>query len=191
LGSFSKAGKLTWKLATNSVGFGDTASDPTWIGDFSGSGRAQVLFYSPGDQNWFLGSFSKAGKLTWKLATNSKGFGNTFGDPTWIGNFTGAAPAQLLFYSPGDQNWFLGSFSKAGKLTWKLATNSAGFGDTASDPTWIGDFSGSGRAQVLFYSPGDQNWFLGSFSKAGKLTWKLATNSAGFGDTAFDPTWIV
>jgi hypothetical protein len=38
-------GKINWLLA----GF------PTWIGDFTGAGYSEVLFYSPDDQNWWLG----------------------------------------------------------------------------------------------------------------------------------------
>ena len=56
-------------------------------GDFTGTGKAQVLFYAPGDQDWYLGSFSKAGSLSWSQADDSSGFGDTAQDPTWIGNF--------------------------------------------------------------------------------------------------------
>jgi hypothetical protein len=40
------------------------------------------------------------------------------------------------------------------------------------DPTWIGAFAGAGRAEVLFYSPGDHNWWLGS-TTSGVLHWFL------------------
>ncbi len=53
-----------------------------------------------------------------------------------------------------------------------------------------GAFTGTGRSQVLFYSSGDQNWWLGSFSTAGALSWKSPGNTKGFGDTASDPTWV-
>ena len=42
-------------------------------------------------------------------------------------------------------------------LTWAMVGNTAGFGDTSHDPTWIGSFSGPGQDEVLFYSPGDHN----------------------------------
>jgi hypothetical protein len=185
-GTFT-GGNLGWTLAGNTKGFGNTQSDPTWIGNFTGSGKSQLLFYSPGDQNWWLGTFT-GGSLGWTLAGNTKGFGNTRSDPTWIGNFTGSGKAEVLFYSPGDQNWWHGSFAGA-NLGWTLAGNTKGFGNTRSDPTWIGNFTGSGKSEVLFYSPGDQNWWLGTFAGS-SLGWTLAGNTKGFGNTQSDPAWI-
>ena len=199
--------KVSWTLVgetRNPAGwnFGDTSHDPTWIGDFTGAGHAQVLFYSPGDGHWWLGSVA-GGKLSWTLVGETRNpagwnFGDTSHDPTWIGDFTGAGHAQVLFYSPGDGHWWLGSVA-GGKLSWTLVgetRNPAGwnFGDTSHDPTWIGDFTGAGHAQVLFYSPGDGHWWLGSVA-GGKLSWTLVgetRNPAGwnFGDTSHDPTWI-
>ncbi len=60
-----------------------------------------------------------------------------------------------------------------------------------ADPTWTGNFTGTGRDQVLFYSPGDKNWWLGSLNRHGTMTWKHAGNTPGFGNTADDPTWII
>ncbi|MFL6137914.1 MAG: exo-alpha-sialidase, partial [Frankiaceae bacterium] len=167
-------GTMTWKLAGNTKGFGNTASDPTWIGDFAGIGHDQVLFYSPGDQNWWLGTCNATGTMTWKLAGNTKGFGNTANDRTWVGDFSGTGHDQVLFYSPGDQNWWLGTCNATGTMTWALAGNTKGFGNTASDPTWIGDFAGIGHDQVLLYSPGDHNWWLGTCNATGTMTWALA-----------------
>ena len=41
----------------NTFGFGHGINDgrPFWIGDFTGDGKADVLFYYPGDDNWWLG----------------------------------------------------------------------------------------------------------------------------------------
>ncbi len=169
LGTFSGT-SLGWTPAGNTRGFGNTAGDPTWTGDFTGYGRADVLFYSPGDQNWWLGTFSGT-TLSWTLAGNTRGFGNTAGDPTWIGDFTGSGHTEVLFYSPGDQNWWLGTFSGTA-LGWTFAGNSSGFGNTAGNPTWTGDFTGNGHHDVLFYSPGDTHWFLGQISN-GQLSWSL------------------
>ena len=38
------------------------------------------------------------------------------------------------------------------------------FGHAINDgrPFWVSDFSGDGRADVLFYYPGDDNWWLAS-----------------------------
>jgi len=171
LGTFTGT-QMGWALASNTSGFGNTQNDPTWIGDFAGSGKSEVLFYSPGDQNWWLGTFTGT-SLGWTLAGNTKGFGNTQSDPTWIGDFTGSG--DLLFYSPGDQNWWLGTFNGT-SLSWTLAGNTKGFGNTQSDPTWIGNFTGGSDSEVLFYSPGDSNWWLGRFAGT-QLSWILAVTT--------------
>jgi hypothetical protein len=46
-------------------------------------------------------------------------------------------------------------------------------------PFWIGDFTGDGKTDVLFYFPGDDNWWLGSYTGT-ELQWSLAGNTAGF-----------
>ena len=109
---------FSWTLAAATAGFGNTAGDPTWIGDFTGSGHSEVLFYSPGDQNWWLGTFNGTA-LGWTFAGNTSGFGNTAGNPTWTGDFTGNGHRDMLFYSPGDTHWFLGQMIN-GQLSWSL-----------------------------------------------------------------------
>jgi hypothetical protein len=173
---------LTWSFVGNTAGFGNLADGrPIWAADFTGSGRVDLLFYFPGDQNWWLGQFGANNQLAWTLAGNTAGFGQVWdGRPFRIGDFTGNGKADVLFYFPGDHNWWLGSFQGT-QLTWQLAGNTAGFGNLADGrPIWTADFSGSGAHEVLFYFPGDQNWWLGSFSN-GNLTWNLAGNTAGFG----------
>ena len=101
-----------------------TGVDRSSVGSFTGAGRDELLYY------W-------------------AGFGNTAGDPTWTGDFTGSGRSEVLFYSPGDQNWWLGTFNGT-TLSWNLAGNTRGFGNTAGDPTWTGDFTSNGHADVLF-----------------------------------------
>ena len=47
--------------------------------------------------------------------------------------------------------------------SWSHVGNTAGFGHAINDgrPFWIGDFTGNGSTDVLFYFPGDDNWWLG------------------------------
>ena len=165
-------------------GFGNLADGrPFWVGDFAGDGKTDVLFYFPGDRNWWLGRFDGAGKLSWNLAGNTAGFGQVWdGRPFWVADFTGTGQTEVLFYFPGDRNWWLGRFDGAGKLNWDLAGNTAGFGQVGDGrPFWVEDFTGTGKREVLFYFPGDRNWWLGRFDAAGKLSWDLAGNTAGFG----------
>jgi hypothetical protein len=194
LGTFNGS-QLTWSHAGNTAGFGHAIYDgrPFWTGDFNGDGRKDVLFYFPGDDNWWLGTFNGS-QLTWSHAGNTAGFGHAINDgrPFWIGNFSRADRDEVLFYFPGDDNWWLGTFNGS-QLTWSHAGNTAGFGHAINDgrPFWTGDFNGDRRKDVLFYFPGDDNWWLGTFNGS-RLAWSHAGNTAGFGHAINDgrPFWI-
>jgi Matrixin len=190
LGQFDANNNLSWSLAGNTAGFGQVWDGrPFWIGDFNGDGKADVLFHFPGDHNWWLGTFS-GNTLNWQFAGNTSGFGNVAdGRPIWAADFTGSGSWEVLFYYPGDKNWWLGSFVN-GALTWNLAGNTGGFGQVWDGrPFWIGDFNGDGKADVLFHFPGDHNWWLGAFNGT-TLSWSLAGNTAGFGNVADGrPIW--
>jgi Metallo-peptidase family M12B Reprolysin-like len=181
LGTVS-SNQLVWNLAGNTAGFGNLADGrPIWIGDFTGTGGSDVLFYYPGDDNWWLGTFTGT-TLSWQLVGNTIGFGHAIydGRPFWIGDFTGTGGSDVLFYYPGDHNWWVGTIS-GGSLSWNLAGNTAGFGRLSDGrPFWIGDFNGDGRDEVLFYYPGDHNWWMGTFSGT-TLSWQLVGNTSGFG----------
>jgi hypothetical protein len=92
------------------------------------------------------------------------------GAPTWLGDFTGTKTTQVLLYAPSGTWWLLtdvgGAYQWANLGNTQGGDNGPNFGNTAGDPTWIGDFTGSGKSQVLFYSPGDGNWWL---AKAGVI----------------------
>lgn len=182
-----------WLVDGNGYGSlqGQVPTDPTtarsWTGDFTGAGRTQLLVYSPDDFNWWLGKADGSGNLTWENIDNTGGFGdlNDGQHPVWIGDFTGAGHSQVLFYYAGDSNWWLRDFTAA---NWTLVGNTAGFGYLNDGrPFWTGDFSGAGRTQVMFFSPGDSNWWLGSIegsANRAQLSWQLAGNTTGFSETA-------
>jgi hypothetical protein len=115
-------GQLQWSYAGNTGGFGQVWDGrPFWVGDFTGDGRADMLFYYPGDRNWWLGSY--AGQFAWSFAGNTAGFGQVHdGRPFWTGNFSRADRSQVMFYFPGDGNWWLGS-RDTGQLGWSFAGN--------------------------------------------------------------------
>jgi hypothetical protein len=106
-------------------GFGNLADGrPFWRGDFAGDGKTDILFYYPGDKNWWLGRFNGNGAVTWNLAGNTTGFGQVWdGRPFWTGDFAGDGKTDILFYYKGDGNWWLGRFNAAGQLIWNLAGN--------------------------------------------------------------------
>jgi hypothetical protein len=59
--------------------------------------------------------------MQWSLVSNTAGFGNLLDGqhPIWIGDFTGANRAQVLFYYQGDGNWWLADIS-GGQMQWSL-----------------------------------------------------------------------
>jgi hypothetical protein len=193
LGTFDGTA-LAWSFAGNTEGFGHGINDgrPFWTGDFNGDGKTEVLFYYPGDDNWWLGTFQGT-TLSWSDAGNTAGFGHGINDgrPFWTGDFNGDGKTEILFYYPGDDNWWLGTF-QGNALSWSLAGNTVGFGHAINDgrPFWTGDFNGDGKAEVLFYYPGDDNWWLGTFTD-GSLGWSLVGNTVGFGRRIHDgrPFW--
>jgi len=56
-------------------GFGNLldGQHPIWLGDFTGAGHTQLMFYYAGDGNWWLGDMA-GGQIQWTLR------GNTYGD---------------------------------------------------------------------------------------------------------------
>jgi hypothetical protein len=184
--------QIVWSLAGNTAGFGAApVGCPTWVGDFNGDGKAEMLFFYPGDHNWWLGAYNGQ-QIVWSLAGNTAGFGAApAGCPIWTGNFSTPNETQVLFLYPGDQNWWLGTYSGQ-QIVWSLAGNTAGFGTApVGCPTWVGDFNADGKAEVLFYSPGDDNWWLGAHNGQ-QIIWSLAGNTAGFGHGINDgrPFWV-
>ena len=189
--------QLHWTFAGNTQGFGHAINDgrPFWNGNFSRPDRTEVLFYYPGDDNWWLGSYGANNQLNWSFAGNTRGFGHAINDgrPFWIGDFNGNGTADVLFYYPGDDNWWLGSYGANNQLNWSFAGNTRGFGHAINDgrPFWNGNFSRPDRTEVLFYYPGDDNWWLGSYGANNQLNWSFAGNTRGFGHAINDgrPFW--
>ena len=184
---------LDWALAGNTSNFGDVTSDgrPFWTGNFGGSGRDGILFFFPGDGNWWLGAVTD-GRLSWTNVANTTDLGNLGdGRPVWTGNFSRPDQTDLLSYSPADHTWSIGQFTSSGSsLSWSQVGDTSNFGDLADGrPFWVGGFSGSGRDEILFYFPGDGNWWLGSLSN-GQLSWANTGNSADLPNLAVGgPFW--
>ncbi|MFG1820630.1 M12 family metallopeptidase, partial [Kribbella sp. NPDC049174] len=90
---------------------------------------------------------------------------------TWVGRFEGGSQDQLLYYSPARQVWYLGRTNNSGALVFTQIGDTAGFGDLDDGrPFWVGDFTGGGTTDILFYYPGDDNWWLGTVTN-GQLVW--------------------
>src|SRR5213078_3060554 len=96
------------------------------------------------------------------------------------GRFTGGPADELLVWTSTSQDYLLGQFIGT-QLNYSPAGNTAGFaGAEGVSPVWTGDFTGSGKTQLLFWYPGDKNYWLGQFTGT-QLNYSLAGNTAGFG----------
>src|SRR5262249_40374226 len=176
----------------------DLIGQPTWIDDFNGDKRAEVLTYCPNGDNWWLGFLQESdvdGTLTvvWAMVGNSIGFGHNISRdrPFWTGNFSRADRTQILFYHPETRNWWLGTFDNA-PIRWDDAGNSSGSDLWEKLFSWIGDFNGDGRADILFYSYDTDDWWLGTFpDPTNKIKLDLVDNTIGFGHNLNDgrPFW--
>lgn len=148
-----------------------------FTGRFEGTARTDMLAHCAASGEWWFGRSTTSNQLQWTRCGNTRGFGNVDdGRPFWTGNFSNTSQAEVLFYYPGDHNWWLGRLT-GGQLQWSLVGNTAGFGRVSDGrPFWIGDFNGNGRSDVLFYYPGDRNWWLGQMT-GGQLQWSLVGNT--------------
>jgi hypothetical protein len=146
------------------------------VGRFTASGRDELLAWDPNNQNYWLGQFNGT-QIQYTLSGNTAGFGGGEGvSPFWIGEFSGSGKSETLFWYPGDQNYWLGQFNGT-QIQYTLAGNTAGFGGGEGvSPFWIGDFTGSGKTETLFWYPGDGNYWLGRFAGT-NLSYTFAGNS--------------
>ena len=159
----------------------------TWVGDFTGDGQADLLYYLRSRRTWYLGSWA-AGSLAWTQVGETGGFGQVGdGRPFWVGDFDGDGADELLCYFPGAGDWWLGDVSGT-QLTWSMVGNTQKqFGQVFDGrPFYPGRFSGADATELLFYSPTDHNWWLGSWSGTG-LSWTFAGNTEGGANRLF---WV-
>jgi hypothetical protein len=182
-GHFAPIGPATWTTVGNTTGFGDVADGrPFWRGYFSALDREQVLFYYPGDGNWWVGTLNN-NQLTWQNAGNTAGYGNMAdGRPLLMSDFDGTARHVFLFYYPAQGNWWLGTMA-SGTFAWKVVAPSPTFAPLPGARFFSGYFRGVFQADLLVYTPYDLTWRLGSLA-TGKLVWTVAGNSAQFGNLA-------
>ena len=156
---------LRFSLAGTTASSGDAeGSAPFSTGNFTGSGKTEILFRHPIVYDYWLARFTDD-EVTPAYAGNTSRFGGAEGvSRVWTGDFTGSGKTEILFWYPGDKNYWLGRFTED-KISYALAGNTAGFGGAESvSLVRVGNFSGSGKSELLFWFAGDGNWWSGRFT---------------------------
>ena len=142
-----------------------------------------MLFYYPGDGNWWLGSFSAGGaSLTWRLVGNTA----SMVGPFWVEDFDADGRSNLLFHNPVNGSWSLGTISTGGALSWKSLTKTGGAGVGWPGNFWTGYFRGVLKPDLLHYQPATGDWWLGTVTGS-QFAWQHVGNTSGFGDVRARP----
>jgi hypothetical protein len=172
---------LHYTLAGNTAGFaGAERISLIWTGDFTGSGKTEVLFRDPRDGSYWLGRFT-GDQITYTLAGNTAGSGGAEGvSLIWTGDFTGSGKTQILLWDPRDESYWLGRFT-GDQISYTLAGNTAGSGGAEGvSRIWTGDFTGSGKTEILRWDPRDESYWLGRFT-GDQIAYSLAGNAVELG----------
>jgi hypothetical protein len=176
---------LNWSIAANQPGFGNLLDGKhrMFVGDFSGDGKADLLFYYSGDGHVWIG-VSSGTALTFHQASSTSGYGNLLDGAHLIytGDYDGNGKSDLAFYYEGDGHWWIG-LSDGTNLSWHQAAATSGFGNLIGDGHQIltGDYDGNGMTDFLFYYSGDGSWWMG-LSDGTNLNWHQADVLPGVGD---------
>ncbi len=130
--------------------------------------------------DWWLG-VSDGTTLTWHLAGNVAGLGDGK-HAFYTGDFNGDGKLDVLVYGSADGSWRLGA-SDGSNLTFSTVSTNPGFGDLldGAHRTFVGDFNGDGKSDVLFYYDGDGALWLGT-SSGTALSWAKVGTASNFGN---------
>lgn len=99
------------------------------------------------------------------------------GHKFWTGRFSRSDRDDVLFYYPGDQNWWRGSYdSVAAALTWQQVSTTPDLGDVRAALT--GNFARTDRTEILVQDPDTRRWRLGTIDDgSGGFWWRFAANT--------------
>ena len=144
----------------------------SWTGNFAGSGKTEVLLWTKDDAFWWLGTFLDD-QVSWALVSWPGWLALDDGVHLfWAGDFTGLGKAQVMLYAGTDGSWWLGTVSGS-QMSWAMVGNPGWLGlNDGAHLFWAGDFTGSGKTQVIAYSGHDGNWWLGTVS-GNQIGWEM------------------
>jgi hypothetical protein len=129
--------------------FGVSGTYRPVTGDFNGDGRAEILWYRPGDASDSVWYFDANRNRT---TANIAAIGNDYQPIS--GDFDGDGFADIIWYGPG---------SLADGITWGRANGTFPIASFPVGGTYItaaGDFNGDGATDVSWYRPGTAADFI-------------------------------
>ena len=200
--------EIIWREAGKTF-FGNLLDDKHWItiGEFNGDGYVDILFHYGEDGNWWLGTMVDDNNrlrhiLTWHQIGDTRGAGlpNNFGNLLdnshllIIGDFNKDLRTDIMMHYSTDGNWFVGQLNtNNNQLEWHGAGNTRGrggstinFGDLFDGRHAItaGDFTSSGRSNILFHFATDGHWWLGVLNtQTNQLEWNGVGDTHGVGSS--------
>jgi hypothetical protein len=185
---------LNFSVINKSPGYGDLLDGTrrTFIGDFNGDGKSDVLFYYNGKGQFFLGT-STGTALNWVLADSHPGFGDLLdgGHTFFVGDFNGDGKSDLLFYYSGDGHLIMG-LSDGATLTWHQAADASGYGSLLDPSRHLvqGDFNGDGKSDLLFYNGSDGYLWMG-LSDGTNINWHQVAPRLNGNMNDWSHRWLV
>jgi hypothetical protein len=133
-------------------GFGGLAGDIAVVGDWTGTGQANIGIYRNG--GWAL-DLNSNGQWDGCGVDGCFGFGGTAGDMPVVGDWTGSGTAKVGIFRDGG--WAL-DLNGNGRWDGCGVDGCFGFGGTAGDIPVVGDWTGSGTAKIGIFRDG--GWAL-------------------------------
>ncbi|GAA4445644.1 FG-GAP-like repeat-containing protein [Phytohabitans houttuyneae] len=163
-------------------GWGD-AELLTWVSDFSGDGKPDVVWRKAGDKNLYMMEGNGAGG--WKTG-QARQIGTGWGDAellTSVPDFSGDLEPDLIWRKAGDKNlYMIEGNGTGGWKTGQVKRIGTGWGD-AELLVSVPDFSGDGEPDLIWRKAGDKNLYMLEGNGAGG--WKTGQArqiGTGWGD---------
>jgi hypothetical protein len=181
--SFGGAGSGQW-IAPNAFG---NRGGTYYVGFYNGGAKADLGFFEPSNNAFYVSlstgsSFNAPDSGQWS-APNA--FGNA-GGQFLIGDYNGDGSQDLGFFEPSNNTFSISYSYKSesfGGPSSGLKIGPGEFGHNEDGRFYVGDFNGDGRADLGFFEPADNSFYVAlssgtSFPPSGRRQW-VSPNAFG------------